>query len=414
MTAPQDRLSELRLDRSAEDAASPWPRRVGLSLVALVLVALAWWWFLGRERGIEVAAAVVTAERASGASGVSVLDASGYVTARRRATVSAKTTGKIVEVLVEEGMEVREGQVLARLDDSLPRRTMSLAEARLAAARSGLREIEVRRDEARTNLRRVRDLVQAGVDSEARLDAAVAEHDSLEARLVAARDEVVVAEREVALRRQELEDTLIRAPFAGVAVTKDAQPGEMISPVSAGGGFTRTGVSTIVDMHSLEIEVDVNEAYINRVRPGQRVVATLDAYPEWPIPAHVITTIPTADRQKATVRVRIGFDELGDPRILPDMGVKVSFREAEAVPEAADDSADRERLLVPAAALRSDEGRDVLFVLRADGTVERRAVSLGAARNGRREVLSGVRAGERVVLEPPPQLVDGSPVRVRE
>jgi RND family efflux transporter MFP subunit len=407
--APRDRIADLRIDRTGEEDVSPWPRRIGLLVAAVLLAAAGFWWFLLRETVVEVAAAPVTLS-ASSRPAISVLDASGYVTARRRATVSSKITGKIVEVLVEEGMVVEEGQVLARLDDSIVRRQLALAEAQLASARSALLEIEVRLAEAERDLRREHELVSAEIASEKDLDAAQAKRDSLDARLTATRDQVVVAERQVSLRRQELEDTLVRAPFDGVAISKNAQPGEMISPMSAGGSFTRTGVSTIVDMGSLEIEVDVNEAYIDRVRPDQRVVATLDAYPQWKIPAHVITIIPAADRQKATVRVRIGFDELGDPRILPDMGVKVSFREEE--PSAAEDGA-APVVLVPAAAVRDDGGQMVVFVVSGEA-VERRAVSLGGESGAEREVVAGLREGESVVLDPPPDLADGTRVRVRQ
>src|SRR6185295_19845883 len=177
------------------------------------------------------------------------------------------------------------------------------------------------------------------------------------ARLDVARAEVKVAERQVAVSRQDIEDTLIRAPFDGVVISKDAQPGEIVSPISAGGGFTRTGIGTIVDMRSLEIEVDVNESFIERVRPDQPVVATLQAYPEWKIPAHVITTVPAADRQKATVKVRIAFNEVGDPRILPDMGVKVGFQS-----EPGGEVAARLALRIPERALRRDKTGAVVFV----------------------------------------------------
>ena len=338
---------------------------------------------------------------------VSVLDASGYVVARRRATVSSKITGKIIEVLVEEGLEVEKGQILARLDDSIPRRQLELAEARLESARSSLREIEVRLDEAELELRRGQELSGAGVSSQSALDRAQAEYDSQAARLEAERDVVDVAERQVALSKQQLEDTIIRAPFDGVAISKNAQAGEMISPTSAGGGFTRTGLSTIVDMSSLEIEVDVNEAYIQRVTAGQRVVATLDAYPDWKIPTYVITTVPAADRQKATVRVRIGFDEVGDSRLLPDMGVKVSFQSDE-LPE---ETRTGPSLLIPAAAVISQGGADAVFVVR-DGVVERRAISLGGSSGDRVEVKAGLREGDSVVVDPPERLADGDRVRI--
>ena len=308
---------------------------------------------------MDVETATVS-ERAAGTQ-AAVLNASGYVTARRRATVSSKITGKVVEVNVEEGMAVKEGQVLARLDDATPRAALALAEAQAEAARSGVRENEVRLAEAKLTLgRRNAARRRTSWSTQAEVDAARAEVDSLEARIAAAREQVRVAERQIELEQTNLDNTIIRAPFSGVAISKDAQPGEMVSPVSAGGGFTRTGICTIVDMRSLEIEVDVNESYINRVKPDQDVTAVLDAYPDWQIPARVITTVPTADRQKATVLVRIGFKQL-DPRILPDMGVKVTFlRDAE-------DARTRRRrapvTLVPKAAIRTEGDQAYAFVV---------------------------------------------------
>jgi RND family efflux transporter MFP subunit len=409
MTDPKGRLADLRIDRDGADERSPWTRRIALAAIAVAAVAAAWWWFLLRDPAIPVAVVEVRQAEA-GRVAVSVLDASGYVTARRQATVSSKITGKIEEVLVEEGMAVREGQVLARLDDSMTRRQLALAEANRDAAKSRLTEIEVRRDEAALELGRQQELAASAVASRRDLDLAQAEYDSLVARLESAQDDVEVAEREIALYRQQIEDHLVRAPFDGVAISKNAQPGEMISPMSAGGSFTRTGVSTIVDMASLEIEVDVNEAFIHRVEPGQRVVATLDAYPDWKIPASVITTIPAADRQKATVRVRIAFDERGDPRILPDMGVKVSFRAEEDGPSG---TGSKPVLVVPEAALKSDGERTYVYVVNGE-TVERRAVSVGGTAPGGRAIASGVRAGDRVVIDPPAELTDGARIEVRE
>jgi RND family efflux transporter MFP subunit len=317
-------------------------------------------------------------------------------------------TGKVVEVLVEEGMAVKAGQVLARLDDTTLRRYLELAEAELAASRGAAAETEVRLKEAQLTLARARALVRDGISGQAELDKAEAEVDALKARLDLTREQVTVAERQVSVRRTDLDDTVIRAPFAGVAISKDAQPGEMVSPVSAGGGFTRTGISTIVDMASLEIEVDVNESFINRVTPGQKVEATLDAYPDWKVPGRVITIVPTADRQRATVLVRIGFEQL-DPRVLPDMGVKVAFLGA---PEPAAAASARPRLTVLRAAVRSDQGQSIVFV-GVEGHVERRAVRLGDAKGDQVVVLSGLSAGEKVVVEGPAELADRSRVAVR-
>ncbi|MEM1203802.1 MAG: efflux RND transporter periplasmic adaptor subunit [Acidobacteriota bacterium] len=408
-SSKKERLRELRIDRADIETAGSGGRGalVALTLVLLAVAAAAWWW-LSQNRAAEVEVASVIPFGGTTTRSAAVLDASGYVTARRRATVSAKFTGKIVEVDIEEGMRVTEGQVLARLDDSLQRKSLALAEAQLAATRGTVAETEVRLKQAQLDHKRATRLVEQDVTSQAELDDAEAEVEALEARLALAREQILVAERTADLRRQELDDTIIRAPFAGVVVTKNAQPGEMISPVSAGGGFTRTGIGTLVDMGSLEIEVDVSESYIQRVRSGQGVSATLDAYPDWRIPARVITPVPTADRQKATVRVRIAFEEM-DPRILPDMGVKVSFLE-----EASDDADAAEpppTFAIPAEALRQDGDRDVVFVVWGEA-VERRAVKVVDRQGGQAILTSGVSAGDRVVVEGPETLADGDPVRV--
>lgn len=253
-----------------------------------------------------------------------VLDASGYVVAQRMATVSSKTTGKIIEILVKEGMAVETGQLLARMDSTSEQIEFDLARSQGTVARAAIQEAQARLREAELSLRRTENLIKSDLVSMAQLDNARATVDSLRAAVDMRKAELEVAEQRLALAQQHLDDTLIRAPFAGVVTVKNAQPGEMVSPVSAGGGFTRTGVCTLVDMGSLEVEVDVNEAYIKRVFIGQRVEARLDAYPDWTIPARVSAIVPTADRQKASVNVHVQFDEL-DPRILPEMGVKVRF-----------------------------------------------------------------------------------------
>ncbi len=353
-------------------------------------------------------AAPVVAARGAGAVAGAVLNASGYVTARRRATVSAKVTGKVLEVFVEEGKPVRKGQVLAKLDSSQVQASLAVGEAQLETARRGAAEDEARLREAELTLGRREQLVKEQVISKSELDSARAEVESLRARIAVAHQQVKVSESIINQRRTDLADMEVRAPFDGVAISKDAQPGEMISPVSAGGGFTRSGIATIVDMSSLEIEVDVSESYINRVHPGMPIEAVLDAYPEWRIPAHVITTVPAADRQKATVRVRIGFEQL-DPKILPDMGVKVSFL-TERPPAEAEGA--KPKLLVPSKAVRSADGKSIVFVLQND-RVERRAVSVGTAAGDQTEVLSGVSAGERVVVDGPQTLKDGDKVKVQ-
>ncbi len=349
-----------------------------------------------RPRAVLVRTALVEAGSTAAGGAAAVLNASGYVTARRQATVSSKITGKVVEVLIEEGMEVGAGQVLARLDDTQLRLALDLAQAQRAAATQGLAETRARQREADLREGRARELLAQGIAPQSEIDAVEAEADALEARLAVQHEEVRAAERAVALARENVEDTVIRAPFAGVAISKNAQPGEMISPMSAGGSFTRTGISTIVDMASLEIEVDVNEAYIQRVEPEQRITATLDAYPDWQIAGRVITTIPAAERDKATVKVRIAFDEL-DARILPDMGVKVAFL---GEPLGAGGAP---AVRLPRAALRGSQGAEFVWVVREEG-LERRAVRLAPGGADPAEVLAGVAAGERVVVEGPADL----------
>jgi len=408
----KDDLAGLKIERAPEPARSY--RWLGWLIVLALLGGGGYygWQWLNRERPVEVEVVSVTS-RPVGAQ-AAVLNASGYVTARRRATVSSKMTGKIVEVNVEEGMAVTEGQVLARLDDTTYRASLALAEARVTANQRALRENEIRQDEARVTLGRMKDLLAGGFATQADVDASQAEVDSLGARIEALRQQVIVSERQVELEQATLDDTVVRAPFSGVAISKDAQPGEMVSPVSAGGGFTRTGISTIVDMTSLEIEVDVNESYIGRVEEGQGVTAVLDAYPEWQIPAHVITTVPTADRQKATVLVRIAFEAL-DTRILPDMGVKVTF-----LRDAAEEPAPTARpiALVPQAAVSQDGDERFVFRINAttldNGTVvDRIAVLTGGIDGDRTEVLAGLNPGDRVVVSPPAGLADGTLVVVR-
>ncbi len=403
----KDDLAALRIDQSARAGNS----RRGLWITVVVLliaVATAGWVWSSRVDAVSVKTVTVKAETGSGPAPGAVLNASGYVTARRRATVSSKVTGKVLEVFVEEGKAVRKGQVLAKLDDSQVRASLAVGEAQLETSRRGAAEDEARLREATLTLGRREQLVKEQVISKSELDSAQAEVESLKARIEVARQQVRVAESVVKQRETDLVDMQVRAPFDGVAISKDAQPGEMISPVSAGGGFTRTGVATIVDMSSLEIEVDVNESYINRVRSGMPVEAVLDAYPDWRIPAHVIAPIPSADRQKATIKVRIGFEQL-DPRILPDMGVKVSFLTERP---AADGAAPRARLLVPTTAVRKVDGRTIVFVMR-DDTAERRAVTVGTATGDQTEVISGVSAGERIVVEGPQTLKDGDKVKVQ-
>jgi RND family efflux transporter MFP subunit len=412
MTELKDDLAALRIEREPERASAGPLMLVRWAILLIVLaggVFAAWKWY-SRERPVEVEVGSIT-QRAAGTQ-AGVLDAAGYVTARRRATVSSKITGKVVEVNVEEGMAVQEGQILARLDDVTAKASLALAEAQVNASKRTLDESEVRLAEAKVTLKRMVDLLKGGIVGQAEVDTAQAQVDSIAARIQALNQQTTVAERQADFARTNLDDTIIRAPFSGVAISRDAQAGEMVSPVSAGGGFTRTGICTIVDMRSLEIEVDVNQNYINRVEPKMDVVAVLDAYPDWQIPGFVITPVPTGDRAKNTVLVRIGFKQL-DKRILPDMSIKVKFlRGADEAAKGGLVPMAKPMPLVPKTAIRVEGTESVVFVVTTD-RVERRAIQTGGTDGDRLEVLAGLQPGDRVVLSPPPALTAGMLIKVK-
>lgn len=375
--------------------------------VLLVVVTTGGIWMAVAGRRVAIVRTVVATSRPASAVAASVLNASGYVSARRRATVSSTVTATVKGVLVEEGWRVRAGDILAELDDSQARGAVALAEAQLASSQQRVAEERILLRDADLRFRRHVRLAEEGLLPRADLETSEAQLDALAARVARAELEAAAMRQQVAVRRIDLSDTIIRAPFDGIVISKDAQPGETISPTSGGGSLTRTGIGTIVDMSSLEVEVEVNETFINRVKPRQPVIATLDAYPEWQIPAYVITTIPAADRQKATVLVRIAFEAL-DQRILPDMGVKVTFLD-DAAPEAAERVSTR--VMIPRRAVRREGAADVVYVMR-DTRADRRLVRLGRTDGENVEVLAEVLSGERVVVEGPPHLTDG--VRIRE
>ena len=388
-------LGALKIDRAGDVASARRPVKWFLGLaVAGGGAFVAWSFGMPLLASAAVELRTVAAEAAVAAhAGESVLDATGYVVARRQATVSSKTTGKVLEVLIEEGMTVAAGQTLAVLDDAIPRAQLALAESQLAAARASLVEIRVTIRQAALDLERIDDLAERRFASQADRDRNVLALEAQEARLARAERDVEVAERTLAVQRRLLADFEIRAPFAGVVIAKAAQPGEMISPVSAGGGFTRTGICTIVDMDSLEVEVDVNEAYINRVYPGQPVGVRLNAYENEPLRAEVIATIPAADRNKATVRVRIGLLDKS-PLVLPDMGVKVAFLEAQDAAQALPEQP--AGVLVPVAAVFGEgDARHVWVVV--DGTAQRRGVVVAGRESGGVRIAQGLDVGERVV-----------------
>jgi len=400
---PEHDLAALKIDEHVRSrGGSKWLRWVAAAVGVCFLVFAVAFALIGRAPSVQLA----TAHSVSGDTRVALLNASGYVTPRRRATVAAKITGRVVQMYAEEGMVVKEGQVLAILDESDARKRLLSAQADRDATSASLADLQVNLANAERELRRTQGLEQAGVSSPQALDLARTTAESYRARIASTDEQVRAADARIKMAQQDLDNCTVRAPFGGIVVSKDAQVGEMVSPVSAGGGFTRTGIATIVDMNSNEIEVDVNESYIARVQPGQAVTAVLDAYPDWKIPSHVRTVIPTADRQKATVKVRISFDKL-DPRILPDMGVKVTFLGDEPA------TPGTPRVLVPQNAVRRDNGQSVVYLYR-DGKVERRAVRVGATQGNDVEVIAGVADGDRLVAGNEPVLKDGQRVDVKQ
>jgi RND family efflux transporter MFP subunit len=411
MSSNADLLKSLKIDRSAPP---PPTSRKGLwialaAVAALVLVGGVAFALFSGSRGIEVRTATAAAIGGAGGGPASVLDASGYVVARRTATVSAKITGRVREVLIEEGQRVEAGEVMATLDPIDADAQRSLSAAQLSAARSQVSGVQARLREAEANATRLASLVKQQLVSKAQYDQAIAQRDGLRAELLTAQRNAKVASDGLRIADIGVDNTVVRAPFAGVVTAKAAQPGEIVSPLSAGGGFTRTGIGTIVDMESLEVEVDVNEAYIGKVKPRMPVEAVLNAYPDWKIPAEVIAIIPTADRGKATVKVRIALKQK-DPRIVPDMGVRVSFLEA-AQPAQPQQSQQPRGVLVPAAAIVDRGGDQVAFVVE-DGKVLRREVKTGRTLGEDREVVSGLSGGDEVVLDPPEELEDGGNVKI--
>jgi HlyD family secretion protein len=339
-----------------------------------------------------------------------LLNASGYVTPRRRATIAAKITGRVTGVFFDEGTHVHEGQLLATLDDSDVKRAFDSAKADRDASQAAIADLQVQLKNAQIQLRRADQLQKASVQSQEQLDNARTAAESLQAKIDLAKSQVSAAEARIQVAQQAVDNCTIRAPFDGIVVSKDAQVGEMVSPISAGGGFTRTGIATIVDMNSNEIEVDVNESYISRVQNGQPVTAILDAYPDWEIPSRVRTIIPSADRQKATVKVRISFIKL-DPRILPDMGIKVTFLGAETPKQ--NGAAIAPAALIPQSAVHDDSGKKIVFLLK-DTRVERHAVTLGGNRGSDTEIIAGLMAGDTVVVRGPADLHDGQTVEVKK
>lgn len=403
---PKRDLASLRIDDHHRPRGKTG-KRLGLFAAVIGVLVIAGGLFAALKSHkpvVEVAAA----RPAGDARADALLNASGYVTPRRRATVAAKITGRVNEIYAEEGLHVKVGQVLAILDCAQSEAALQSAKTDRDATAAALADLEVQLGFAERELERATGLRSAGVNSQQALDNARTNRDSLRSKIALTREQTRAAASKIAVAEQDVVNCTVRSPYDGIVVSKDAQRGEIVSPVSAGGGFTRTGIATVVDMQSIEIEVDVNEAYIARVMPGQKVIATLDAYPDWQIPCTVRTVIPTADRQKATVKVRISFDHL-DPRILPDMGVKVAFLGNQ--PSAQEKS--RARALIPKSSVHAEEGKSLVFVVRG-GKLERRAVSLGAEHGNDVEVMAGISPGDMLVVKGAENLQDGQSVQEKE
>jgi RND family efflux transporter MFP subunit len=414
MTTESDKsqlLHQLRIDRSERDETTPRPRKWWLAgVVAAALIAVAVVLLITRNSAIQVSEATAVAASA-GSAPAAVLQATGYVTAEREATVSAQIQGQLAQVYVQEGEHVRQGQVLARLDDSTQRASLDQASAQLASAQAQLRQYQVQLAQSRRDLARDQALIGQHLISEQALETAQTQTATLAAQVLTQRRAVAVASAGVHAMRVQMDYTIVRAPFAGVVVDKAAQQGETISPFFGGGGFTQTGIATIVDMSSLEVDVDVNEAYIHRVRPGQPAVAVLDAYPDWNIPAHVIAIVPTADKSKGTVKVRVAFQKL-DPRILPDMGVRVSFLpDTSRQPLAAAAALPAGTVWVPASAIVQRGGHAVVFVVQGDKAHE--ASVIPGMSSGDLRAVQGIASGTAVVESPPARLGDGGRIAVK-
>ncbi len=403
-----DLLKALRIDKSQREThgqrAPRWPWIAAAVVLLLALLGGGAWWATS-HRAIAVQTAVAVSPASDPGAGA-VLQATGYVTARRQATVSAQITGTLTAVLIEEGDHVKKGQVLARLDDSAYKAALDAAKAQAAAAHALVAQYQAQLTQNQRDAARQQQLAAQGLVPKQAAEQARTLAESTRAQLAAQQKQVAAADAQVTQAQVNFDYCVIRAPFDGVITTKDAQVGEIVSPFSAGGGFTRTGIGTIVDMDSLEVDVDVNEAYIGRVQPGMPAEAVLDAYPDWKIPAHVIAIVPAADRGKATVKVRVALENK-DARIVPDMGVRVSFLEQKT----ANAAQAPKGVLVPAKAIAQRDGRSVVFVVEG-GKARERSVQPAAESYGELKLIpADVNAGDAVVLSPPAALRDGSDVQ---
>lgn len=393
-------LSDLKIDPKLKNKKEM--SKTKIIFIILILAAISFLVFAKFSKVKPVKIKTFTVLENNNQSNTSILSASGYITPRRRATVSSKITGKVKEMLVEEGMKVKEGQVLAKLDDSNIKEQFNMANAGLNEAQASYNQTTIELKNSEKEFYRTKSLFEKGMASQQELDNVKTTFDSLKAGLKVTKAKIESAKANIKYYKQELENYIVKSPFAGIAVSKDAEVGEMVSPVSAGGGYTRTGISTIVDMNSLEIEVDVNESYIARVVAGQKVKAELDAYQGFEYIAKVRTIIPTADRQKATVKVRISFDQL-DEKILPDMGVKVSFLSTEIEKE------NSPKILIPKNSTFKENNNTYVFIVE-ENKVEKRAISTGSVFENNISVTSGLTSGDKIAVTNLDKLTDKSEI----
>jgi RND family efflux transporter MFP subunit len=406
-------LDQLRIDRThAPEHRGRGGRRrwfIGVCAAAVLVAVAGTFLSLYARRGISVrtvvAKAVATTDGSGGSAGGSLLDASGYVVALREATVSAKAIYKVVDVLVQEGQPVKRGQVIARLDDSNSQAALDQSEAQVKQFEAALAAAKLAADNARPTFLRNRTQLSEGLISKEAYETSKSAFDAAQSAVLVAEGTLAVAKATVAVNQRYQDDTIIKAPFDGVVTVTTAQPGEIVSPQFLGGG----GIAKIVDMDSLEVDVDVSENFINRVRPQQPAIITLDAYADTATPGEVIAVIPTADRSKATVKVRIGFKHK-DRRIVPEMGARVSFLEESRQSRAGVSSAPP-GVLVPAEAVQTSGDTGIVFVISGD-VVERRAVRLGARTADGQTILAGLQPGAVLALGDFSKLSDGSRVRI--
>lgn len=406
MTATRPDLGKLRIDRG-QAGASEGQRRALVWVAALAVVAalfvVAVLLYMRGAGGTEVRVAPV--EVSGGGSGSVGITANGYVVARTRASVSSRISGRLASLAVEEGSVVRRNQVLAVLENADYEAALAQAEADSVRVDAQVKEAEATRDQLRRDLARSRELLARNLEPKRTVEDLESQLAGAEARVGVQRAQVAASRASIAYARANLENTYIRAPFDGTVLRKDAEVGEVVAPVATGGGLTRGAVVTMADLKTLEVEVDVNEAYIAQIRDDQPARIVLDAYPSASFSGTVRQIVPTADRQKATVQVKVSITDR-DPRILPEMGARVEFLSADTVT-----ASTPSRVFVPADAVRTEGAATIVWVVR-EGRVARVVIEAGPVSGGRREVRSGLSGGERVVVGNADGLTDGDKVHV--